>query len=197
MLDLSDILDRYYGLSLKNISLGDVVNDVFAVIREHHINMPAEYAMILKALLTLEKVAAGLDEDFDFTEETERFVKKEFFKKFSITENISRAARIFEEMGEFFHDFPVIAQDIMNRLHEGRLTFEIRHKNLDRLSDEISRASSRISFALVILAMLVASSVMITLGKTEVLKWAGLIGYVISGFMALILLITTLFRKRF
>ena len=84
---------------------------------------------------------------------------------------------------DFIQEFPLRAQDIMRKLHEGRLSLEFRHANIDKLVDEVSRASSRISFALVILALAIASSVMVALGREDALKWLGYTGYIIAGVM--------------
>jgi ubiquinone biosynthesis protein len=159
--------------------------------------MPAEYTMILKAFYTVEKAAVKLDGDFNFTEEVGPFVKKLIRQRFSLTDNFSRVMVILEDISEFLQEFPTRTQGVLRKLEEGHLAFEFRHRNLEKLVDEISRASNRISFALVILALLGASSVMITLGKTEVLWWAGLIGYSIAGVMGMILLFSILFRGRF
>jgi len=195
--DIEDIIDRYYGETIKNVQLSDVVNEILALVRRHRIKLPVEYSMILKTLLTLEKVVGKLDENFDLNKEIEPFVKKMFLQKFSIGENLSRAWGVLEEFGELLREFPLRARDIMRKLHEGRLSLEFRHANIDKLVDELSRASSRIAFALVILALAIASSVMVALGREDVPRWLGYAGYIIAGVLGTTLLVSLLFRRRF
>jgi ubiquinone biosynthesis protein len=195
-LDIADFLDKYYGSKLRSMPFGEALSDMLAIIRKYHIHIPAEYTMVLKALLTVEKVAVNLDGEFDFTEEVEPFVKKMFLRRFSPEENIAAGARMLEETADFMEELPEKAQGILRKLHDGELTFEFRHSNIDRLVDEISRASSRVSFALVILSIMIASSVMITLGKTDLLKWAGFAGYMMAGILGSVLLFSAIFRGK-
>jgi ubiquinone biosynthesis protein len=195
-LDISDFLDKYYGSKIKTIPFGEALNDLLAVIRKYHIRMPVEYTMVLKALLTVEKTAVKLDGEFDFTEEVEPFVKKMLLMRFSPGENVAAGMRMAEEAAEFMEEFPERAQGILKKLHDGELSFEFRHSNIERLVDEVSRASSRVSVALIILSIMIASSVMITFGRTELLAWSGFAGYMMSGIMGSIVIFSAIFRGK-
>ena len=80
---------------------------------------------------------------------------------------------------------------------KGKITF--RHEGLEPLDNTLERASNRLSFALVLAALLIASSLVIHAGIPP--KWhdvpvLGLIGYVFSGFMGFWLLISIIRHGR-
>ena len=82
---------------------------------------------------------------------------------------------------------------ILRRLSQGSWKIDVRHEQLDHLTDELDRSSNRVSFAMVIAAIIIGSSVVITsdpqvslLGVR--LQWLGAIGYLVAGVLGVGLL---------
>ena len=88
-------------------------------------------------------------------------------------------------------------RDISRRLARGHWQVNIRHQNLDDLAHELDRSSNRLSFAVIIAAIIVGSSlVMTTAGGTSVwgipLPVLGIVGFFFAGIMGVGLVIAIL-----
>lgn len=66
--DLAPILHRYAGRTLGEIPVGSLIQDVLAVVREHHLRLPRGLALLSKMLLMAEGLGAELDPAFQLAE---------------------------------------------------------------------------------------------------------------------------------
>ena len=60
-LDLTDFLDRYYQVSLYQLDIGKIINELTEIIRKYRIRPPADLTLMAKAMVTEEAVGRTLD----------------------------------------------------------------------------------------------------------------------------------------
>jgi len=91
---------------------------------------------------------------------------------------------------------PGLLRDVSRRLARGKWLVNVRHQNLDYLANEIDRASNRLSFAVIIGAIILGSSWILTHPGTKLLGVPlpafGIAGYLVAGVMGLWLVIAIL-----
>jgi ubiquinone biosynthesis protein len=66
--DLQRLLARYMGRALKDVKFSVFLGELLEVIREHHLRLPPDLALLVKALGMSEGVAEQLYPDFDLLE---------------------------------------------------------------------------------------------------------------------------------
>lgn len=75
--DIMDILDRYYGASLKEIKVGEILNQLaIPLITKYQARMPPEFTLIIRVVSIIEDVAFTLDEELDATALFKPMIKK-------------------------------------------------------------------------------------------------------------------------
>ena len=83
----------------------------------------------------------------------------------------------------------------MRQLENGRTTLRVRHERLEDLEQQLNRASNRLSFSLIIAAIVIASSIVMSAHAgphLEGIPLLGLIGYALAAFLGLWLAIAIL-----
>ena len=55
-LDVEDLVERYYGKSLKNMNMSKLLNEVFVIVTKYKIVLPSNFTLLLKSLITIEGV---------------------------------------------------------------------------------------------------------------------------------------------
>ena len=75
-LDVEDLVERYYGKSLKNMNMSKLLNEVFTIVAKYRIILPSNFTLLLKSLITIEGVGLELDPDFNIFEVAKPFVNK-------------------------------------------------------------------------------------------------------------------------
>ena len=86
-------------------------------------------------------------------------------------------------------------RDITEKLHKGKFQVQLMHKGLERLIKELDRSSNRVSVSLLIAALIVGSSLIMTVDKGVMIfdfPVMGLIGYLFAGMLGVLLVISIL-----
>ena len=74
--EIEAFLDQYHGAPLADLNLGQMLADVTTILREHHLGLPSDMALLIKAFITLEGMGRGLDPAFHMTSEALPMLKK-------------------------------------------------------------------------------------------------------------------------
>jgi ubiquinone biosynthesis protein len=193
--DLSDYLDRYYGIPLSEVDLNQLVNELITLVSEHHIKLPADLVMMGKALVISESVGRQLYPDFNLFELLAPYTKKIFFNRFNPAYQYRYFTRIVDETYELLRNMPGDIRNILTKIKQDNLSIYFQHRGLENLTRELDRASNRIAFALIIAAIIIASSVIIIFDKGPFI-WGypalGIVGYVLASVLGLWLSIAIL-----
>ncbi len=194
--DIMDILDRYYGASLKDIHLGHILSELaLPLITKYQARVPPEFTLIARAVSLIEEVAYSLDGEFDATSQFKPMVKKLLLKKFS-PQNM---ADLFKDnMFELEHLMKNLPRNV-NRLVAKVENGEIKVRYSEELAEDIERTSNKLVVAIIIAALLLASSWIIQIDKGPMI-WGmqilGFLGFAASGVLGVGLIIYILrYRK--
>jgi len=182
--DLYDLLDRYTGVSLANLHLKNLLQDFLRVITFHKIRFLPDFMLLLRVLLTLEETARALDPRFDFLTHAAPLVEKIGEKRFSHEHLEKIVGRQLHETMALFEIMPGVTRDILKKLSRGRLRFEFEHLGLALFSKNLDRIANRISFTMVVSAIIIASSLIMSADNGSKLfgyPLLGIIGYVLAG----------------
>jgi len=102
---------------------------------------------------------------------------------------------LFQESLELIEELPRDLIDILHKFKEGRLKFNFEHQGLEKLVREINRSSNRISFSLIIAALIIGSSLVLQQKIGPFIfgyPVLGIMGYLLATFLGLGLVISIL-----
>ncbi len=182
--DLFDLMDRYAGVSLKDIHLKSLSRDFIRVINYHHIRFLPDFMLLIRVLITVEATARKLDPGFDFFSHSAPLVEKLARKRFSSEYLQKQVKAQLQEIASLVEIIPGTTRDILKKLSRGHLKFEFEHLGLERFSRNLDRIANRISFTMVISAIIIASSMIMSADngfKVFGYPLLGIIGYVVAG----------------
>jgi ubiquinone biosynthesis protein len=181
--EIEAFVDQYHGTPLAQLSLGNMLTDVTAILREHRLALPADLALLIKAFISLESMGRGLDPDFHMATEALpilRQVMRARYKPKALARrgwhSLSRAMSLAERLP---HD---LAQ-MMRKARRGSLQLHLDLAHLRRVGDQIDRAASRLSIALIIAGLVIGSSIVMTVGGGPTLFGLpafGLLGFLLA-----------------
>jgi len=184
--DMNDLLDRYYDLPLQQIKMGQLFSTVLSLMRAYSIKIPRDLYLMIKTIIIAESVVLKLDPDFNMIRHSKPFIAKMIKAQYSISKLVRESKKFSSEMLRLARSAPREIAEILQMMRQGTFKIEFEHQGLDNLIREIDRSSNRISFALVIAALIVGSSlVMLTNTGPRMMDYPviGLIGYTIAAFL--------------
>lgn len=192
-LDLADFLEPLYGRTLKELNFAEYMDTVTHLAIKHKMKIPSDLILVNKAMLILENLGWELDPDFDFIAAAEPYATK------LVKERI-RPARIYEkarknilELSDFVTLFPKQMKQIIRKVLKDDIHVKMTHIGLDKFIRDMDRSSNRISFSLIISAILLSSAIMHATGvgpKFHGMSILGFLSFGIAFFLGIWLLIS-------
>jgi ubiquinone biosynthesis protein len=159
--DLEEMLDVYAGLSLGALSLGEVFASVTAAMSRHRLKLPADLLLLIKSVSTIEGVGRQLDPAFKLVEHAGPFVQSLLEQKHSPEALALRSVDAGRDALRALRTLPRNLAEITRKARADGLQVQFVHRNLDHFIREMDRSSNRLSFAIVIAAVVIASAIMV------------------------------------
>lgn len=188
------LIDTYRDLPLKSVPFGTIVTQTFGLFRSNYVRPPAQFTLMLKALATIESFARSLDPDFNILEALRPYARRASLEAFEPSRLLHVARQTMQDAGDLAARLPEDVNIILSRFRQGKFQVRVHHEHLENLTKTLDRSSNRISFSLIIAALLVASSLLvpqqgIVLGLFR-LQSMGILGYIIAAIIGAWLLVS-------
>jgi len=186
--DLLAILDIHHSLPLNEINIGSLLLEISGIIHDNRLRLPADLAIMIKALITAEGTARSLYPELNVVREAEPYIKRlslSRWKPHTMWRNFVHSLRQFTALQR---NLPDRLNRILEHLDSGRLLIRFKHENLGELSNTLENISNRLTFGIIIGALIIGSSMIITTGVKPLLfgyPAFGIIGYLVSGLLGL------------
>ena len=197
--EVEAMLGAYYGLPLKEIPVSRVIAQTFEIIRRHRVRPPAEFTLMLKSLMTIETLAEALDPDFVLIDLLKRHASQLTSEELNPRRMLGAMRRALRDSTDLLGRLPGDLNTILSKLRRGQFQLHVQHEHLETLVRTLNKSANRVSFALIIAGLLVASSMLVTqqgrvLGTLHV-HALGLLGYVVAAVLGLWLIVSILRGK--
>jgi len=157
--EIEAFVDQYYGTPLAELSLGQMLGDVTAILRDHRLGLPSDLALLIKAFISLEGMGRGLDPSFHMASQATPMLRQVVRAGYRPKVLVARAWKTLRGALTFAEQLPSDFSRLLRNARRGRLRIGIELAHLKRVGDQIDRAANRLSMALVIAALIVGSSI--------------------------------------
>jgi ubiquinone biosynthesis protein len=180
------------------LDLGQLLMDLNNMLRTHHIKLPSDLALMFKAMVTAEGTARQLYPGLNVIAEIEPFINRLGMERWSPSQIWRRLTRQLRFYLKLQSNLPGAIQRILQKVEQGDLNIRFKHENLGGLQKSLDNVSNRLSFSIILGSVIIGSSMIITTGvKPLILGYPaiGLVGYLISAILGLVVVIN-IFRSR-
>ncbi len=160
--EIETFVDQYHGAPLAELNLGQMLADVTTILREHHLGLPSDMALLIKAFITLEGMGRGLDPEFHMTTEALPMLKRVVRARYQPRVVAGRAWQTLRRTLAVAEQLPHDVSRLLRNARRGRVHVGIDIAHLKRVGDQIDRAANRLTMALVIAALIIGSSIVMT-----------------------------------
>jgi ubiquinone biosynthesis protein len=186
--DIEAFVDQYHGTEIARINLAAMLGDVTVLLREHQLVLPPDLALLIKAFITLEGLGRSLDPAFHMASEALPLLKQALRDRYQPKVLAERGWRDVKRAAGLLAGLPHDLSRLLRAARHGRLQVHIDVQRLQQVGDQLDRAVSRLTVGLVVAALIVGSSIVMTVGggpQLFGLPAFGLMGFVGAGLGAL------------
>ncbi|MCP4189769.1 MAG: AarF/ABC1/UbiB kinase family protein [Planctomycetaceae bacterium] len=129
--ELADFVSHYGSQSLSQLDLSGALEEMIELIFRFRIVLPAQVAMLLKVLISLEGSAKLLSPEFSLLEVIQRYQKKAILRRLSPTRRIRKLRRLYVEIEHLLETLPSRVTDIFEQVQAGRFDVHLDHRGLE------------------------------------------------------------------
>lgn len=193
--DLNEFIDDYYEVPLQEIKVGRLLTEFVEILTLYRIKFPSDLMLLAKALVTIEGVGRQLDPDFDMISHLRPFMEKLLRERVTPASLSREMLRTTKAYGSLLKNLPRDLKEFINRINRNKFKIDLEHRGLEKLITDLDKSSNRISFSLLIAALIVGSSIIMQTNKGPMLLGfpaLGFLGYSIAGVLGLWLAIAIL-----
>ena len=194
-IDIKEMLDQYYDKPLKEIILGELISQLVEISIKYHIKMPAEFALLGKSLITIEGIGSELDPDFNLAEIAKPYAKDVILERKSPQRLISKLLNDLSELYNLVILIPRQLSKTLKKMEKGVFKLEFQHRGLENLINALDKSTNRLSYSLILAAIIVGSSLIMQTNKGPLFMGfpvIGILGFLIAGVLGLGLVIIIL-----
>jgi len=192
------ILEKVHSTISKTVDVGKCLMDLIGLFREYRIELRANYVYMVKALMAIEGTGKELCKDFDVISELRPLTTKLLLKKYSpLVSDKVLLGKLLETL-KVTMNLPVRMQRFLNMVEGGKISLDIHHKGIESVHWSIKLAGNRIATAIIIAALVIGSSMVITSKVGPCLfgyPVLGIAGYIFSAFIGLWLIINVILKR--
>lgn len=191
--DLMDFLVPLYGASISEINFTEYLDTLTHLAIKHKLKIPSDFLLVNKSLLILDSIARELDPSFNFISVAEPYASKLIRSRYNLQRLYDRTRRNIDEFTAFLTATPKQLRLLFRKALRDELNFKITHIGLERLMRDLDRSTNRLSFSIIVAALILGSSIL-TLssvgGKIFDMPLLGAIGFLMAFVLGLWLLIS-------
>ena len=192
-LEIHAMIDNFHGMPLQQFSLSTILSDLTDVLREHAMQLPSDLAILIKTLYVLEGFGRQLDPEFDMVAVAEPFLQRLFWSRYLPHVMLRQGWRQVRQLLDLLEVLPRDLRRLIQLARHGALQINVNVQRLEEFGDQLDRAASRLTVGLVTSALIVGSSIAMTVqgGPTVFgLPAFGFVGFAGAGIGGLWLLIS-------
>ncbi|WP_341916046.1 AarF/UbiB family protein [Polaromonas sp. YR568] len=160
--EIEAFVDQYHGTPLAELSLGQMLADVTTLLREHHLGLPPDLALLIKAFISLEGMGRGLDPGFHMATEATPMLRQVLRARYQPEVLAGRAWKTLRRTLAVAEQLPHDVSRLLRNARRGHLSVGIELAHLKRVGDQVDRAANRLAMALIIAALIIGSSIVMT-----------------------------------
>jgi ubiquinone biosynthesis protein len=186
--DVTELLQSYDNLQLKDVKIGGLLNDITALMRDNNLLLPADLTLLFKTLITLEGLGQQLDPEFHMIDHVTPFVERIIQQRYTPGALFARGRKSVREALEVVADLPRDLQHLLRDVRRGRIKIDLDLKRLDQFGHQLDGASNRLTMGILTASLVVGSSIIMTVEggpKLFGLPLFGLLGFLIAFFNSL------------
>ncbi len=181
--DIGEFFQNYSNIGLEEIDSNQVMAALNSLFFDYKIRIPSNLLLLLKALVIIEGVGLMLDPHYNIIQNIHPFVVRLLRRKYSPAKLTKRVAKTIGDFSKLATSLPEDVEDIIGKIKKGKLHIEFEHRGLEPVDNALDVASKRISFAVVLAALILGSSLLVIADVPPHIKNVpalGFFGFIIS-----------------
>jgi ubiquinone biosynthesis protein len=137
--EVSVLAEKYLGKPLQDIQVSAMIGDLVKAALKFDIEIPSDFMLVGKALMTIEGIGKELDPQLDVFAEAQPLFTDILKRRYSPARLGNELLRGVEQLSRAGYDLPMQLREVLDDLRLGRLGVQATDANMPRALDRLGR----------------------------------------------------------
>jgi ubiquinone biosynthesis protein len=152
--DLGNLLARYFGRSIGEVSLRSAIGEILEIVRRHGLRVPRDLSLLFTVLIIAEGIVAELDPEFRFAEALAPYARRNLFSSMTPAGMMLRLEQFGLDLAELAAELPPRLNRISEAIETGGLEVHVRTDELNALLARTERLGNRVAASVLVAALI-------------------------------------------
>jgi ubiquinone biosynthesis protein len=183
--EMDVLLGQIKQLERDELALGRSIQVLMELVFQYGVRMPSEFARVMKTLILTEGICRSVYPAFDFREVLAPLVRQMVGPR-ALADVMDDVLRLGRDLHRHVRQMPRQFAQILTKIESDRLKLRIEYDDLQEPMGRLDVIANRISYSLVVSAILVASALMSQVDPEQFFGLGnklGLLGFLVAGIM--------------
>lgn len=163
--EVTMLAQRYLGKRLQDIEFGALIRDLVMSARKYGVEIPTEFLMLGKSLVTVEGVGKEIYPELNLLEEVRPYFADLFTQRYSPERMTQDALRGLRRLGGAASEMPIQLEEILEDLRSGAFSVKTQQTQLGDAADRLGRRT----FSGIVVGSLLISGAILLASESYVL----------------------------
>ena len=185
--ELRDVYYRYYGARLSEIDPIQLIREAFALIYRMHLQLPARFVLLDRAIATLGSAGMELYPDFNVFDVAKPYARELMIERFKPQRVVRRTAQETRNYVRMMLELPYQVHDTLEQVRDGQIEVGFRHEGLEQLIRRMDLVFNRIGIAVVAVGGAITSAMLASVanGVGSFFGILSVVGLSLSGLLSI------------
>ncbi len=130
--DVTELMEQHFtSSSLADVDFGQIVRDLIEGAVRHKAQIPPDYTMFFKSIITVEGIGKLVSPDLDIIQEIRPYAQKLIAQRYQPEQLMRSAIDGIHSLSKFSKRLPHTAQQLMQQVEDKQLGFQLSDAHLD------------------------------------------------------------------
>ncbi|SIS56806.1 ABC1 kinase family protein [Salimicrobium flavidum] len=161
--DVKRLISRTSGRALEDIPLGEVLGDLFTILRRYHLRLPPTAALLFKTLIMAEGTGRAIDPGFELQstlEKQSRHWMKERYRPDHLGKDMWRYTKLWKDIGK---ETPLMIKRVMRK----GMNIGVEPKGWEKIIAHFHIMVNRIAITLLLSSFIIALSLLLSVFRPD------------------------------
>ena len=159
---IDEYIDQFHGVPLGELDFAALLIEAMAILRDQQLPLPPDLALLIKAFVTLEGLGRSLDPEFEMAAAASPFLQQVVAQHYAPAALARRSQHNLLQLVGILGGLPRDLEHLLRVARRGRLKVDVNVTPLDRFGEKIDRAVNRLTVGIVVAALIIGSSIVVT-----------------------------------
>jgi ubiquinone biosynthesis protein len=137
--EVTMLSQKYLGKQLADIEMSGLISDLVYGARKYEIEIPADFVLVGKALMTVEGVGKEIFPELDVFEEVKPYFLRLMYQRYSPERITQDALRSIMRLSSAAGEMPLQLQEILDDLRKGAFGLQVKDTGAREAADRLGR----------------------------------------------------------